>query len=95
MFSVFDIQNLILSIGTLLMFGAKAWALVDAVSHKAEVFVAAEKMTKQAWVVILGVALAANMLIWHPINLINIIGTIAALVYLVDARPALRSFSPR
>jgi len=39
------------------------------------------------------VSLAAHMLIWSPISLLNIVGTVAALVYMVDARPALRSLT--
>lgn len=93
MSSVFTVQSGILTITTLAIFVIQAWALLDAISHRAEAFVAADKMTKKAWLVILGVALAAHMLIWSPISLLNIIGTVAALVYMVDARPALRSLT--
>lgn len=95
MSSVFAVQGGILTVTTLAIFVVQAWALLDAISHRAEAFVAADKMTKKAWLVILGVALAAHMLIWSPISLLNIIGTVAALVYMVDARPALRSLTRR
>ena len=95
MSSVFAVQGGILTVTTLAIFVVQAWALLDAISHQAEAFVAADKMTKKAWLVILGVALAAHMLIWSPISLLNIIGTVAALVYMVDARPALRSLTRR
>jgi len=91
--SVFSVQSGILTITTLAIFVIQAWAFLDAISHRAEAFVAADKMTKKAWLVILGVALAAHMLIWSPISLLNIIGTVAALVYMVDARPALRALT--
>lgn len=93
--SVFSLQNSILLAATLAIFAVQAWAFIDAVSHRPEVYVAAEKMTKKAWLVILGIALLAHMLIWQPIHLLNMIGTIAALVYLVDVRPALRSLTRR
>jgi predicted transcriptional regulator len=92
---VFDVQGVILTAATLFIFVIQAWAFLDAISHRPEAFVAADKMTKKAWLVILGVALAAHMVFWHPINLINIIGTIAALVYMLDARPVLRSLTRR
>ena len=95
MLSVFDIQNAILLVATLALFAVEAWAFVDAVSHPSEEFIAAGKQTKPMWLVILGVALAAHMLIWHPIHLLNIIGAVASIVYLVDVRPALRSLTHR
>lgn len=93
MLTVFDVQGVILTVATIAIFVVQVWAFLDAVSRRSDAFVAADKMTKKAWLVILGVALAAHMLIWTPISLLNIIGTVAALVYLVDARPALRSLS--
>jgi hypothetical protein len=92
---VFDIQSSIVLVASLALFAIKAWAFVDSVSHKPEVFEAAGKQTKTMWMVLLGVALAAQMLLWHPINLINLIGTVAAIVYLVDVRPAVRSMTRR
>jgi hypothetical protein len=71
--------------GALLVLGAallviKLFALVDALTHPESAYQAAGKLTKTAWVVILVVAL-----------LFTLIGLVAALVYLVDVRPALRS----
>ncbi|HSJ22178.1 MAG TPA: DUF2516 family protein [Nocardioidaceae bacterium] len=92
---VTDITSLILLAGALVLFALEAWAFVDAVSHKPEVFEAAGKQTKTMWLVLLGIALAAHMLIWHPIHLLNLIGAVASIVYLVDVRPALRSMTRR
>lgn len=80
-------------LATVAMFAVQAFAFVDAVSHKPEAYVAADKLTKPAWLIILGIALAAHMLIWNPMSFLNLIGTVAAIVYLVDARPALRSLT--
>lgn len=94
-FNVFEIQSFVLLVATLALFAVQGWAFVDAVSRKPETFVAADKMTKKAWLVILGLALAAHMVFWHPISLLNLVGAVAALVYLADVRPAVRSFTRR
>ena len=82
-------------VASLAMFAVQAFAFIDAVSHKPEAYVAADKLTKPAWLIILGIALAAHMLIWSPMSFLNLIGTVAAIVYLVDARPALRAMTRR
>jgi hypothetical protein len=92
---VFEIQNSILMVATLVLFVLEGWAFIDAVSHRPEEFEAAGKQTKTMWLVILGVALAAHMLIWHPVHLLNMAGAVASIVYLVDVRPALRSLMRR
>ena len=92
---VLDIQNSILLVATLALFALEAWAFVDAVSRRPEEFQAADKQNKKLWLIILGVALVAHMLIWQPIHILNMIGAVAAIVYLVDVRPALRSLTRR
>jgi hypothetical protein len=92
---VLEIQNYIVLVGALVLFAIEAWAFVDAVSHSPAEFEAAGKQTKTMWLVILGISLAAHMLIWHPIHLLNLVGAVASLVYLVDVRPALRSLTRR
>ena len=94
-FELFALQSGLLLIASLAMFAVQAWAFIDAVSHRPEAYVAADKLTKPTWLIILGVALAAHMLIWNAMSFLNLIGTVAALVYIVDARPALRALSSR
>lgn len=67
----------------------KVWVFVDAVVRRPDAFVAADKLTKPAWALILGLAAAGELLFPGPIGLLSILGTVAAIVYLVDARPAL------
>lgn len=95
MLNVFAVESTLLMLLTVVLFAVKAWAFLDALSHRAEAYPAADKMTKKAWLIILGIFLAAHLVFWSPLGILNIIGTIAALVYLVDARPALRSLSRR
>ena len=80
---------------SLVLFVVKAFALIDAVSRPTEAFVAADKQTKKLWLLILGLSVAAHALGWGPLGLLNLAGTVAALVYLADARPALRAMTPR
>lgn len=95
MLELFALQSGLLLVASLAIFVIQAWAFVDAVSHRPEAYVAADKLTKPTWLIILGVALAAHMLIWSPMSILNLVGAVAAIVYMVDARPALRSLSSR
>lgn len=95
MFAIFAVQNALLTGLSLAMFVAQAWAILDAAMHRPDAFVAADKLTKQAWLIILGIALFAHLLIWAPFSILNLLGIVAALVYLLDARPALRSLTRR
>jgi hypothetical protein len=80
---------------SLVLFVCKAVAFVDALSRPEAVFVASGKQTKSFWLLILGLALVANMLRWSPISLLNLVGTVAALVYLADVRPTVKSLTRR
>lgn len=91
MSSLFAAPDLILAVLSLAMFVAQAFAFVDGATQRADAYVAADKLTKKAWLIILGLAVAAHMLFWHPINIFNLVGIVAALVYIVDVRPAIRS----
>jgi hypothetical protein len=93
--TLFTIQSGFMSLLTLALFVVQAWAFIDALTRRPEAYVAADKQTKPTWLIILGVALAAHILIWNPISFLNLIGTVAAIVYIVDARPALRAVSGR
>lgn len=95
MYEIFAFQSLVVLVVSTLLLGLKAWAFIDSVTHSAEAYEAAGKLTKTAWMIILGVSLAAAILLWgsSPINLISIVGTVASLVYLVDVRPTIRSLT--
>ena len=63
------------------------WALIDAAIRPQRAFVAAEKQTKTIWLAILVVAALAAY-----IRLFTFLAIIASLVYLLDVRPAVRSY---
>jgi hypothetical protein len=73
----------------------KIFAFVNALLHSNEEYEAAGKLTKTAWCLILGLGVVVQLLILSPIQLLNIVFTIAAFVYLADVRPAIRSLYRR
>ena len=89
------VQEYVLAVAAIALFVVEAWAFIDAMIRRPQEFEAAGKQTKTMWLIILGVALAAHMIFWHPINILNLIGAVAAIVYLVDVRPAIRSLTRR
>ena len=69
--------------------GLTVWAFVDSLVRPAAGFVAAGKLTKPAWAAITGVSIAVT---WYlgPMSFLGLPAIIAAVVYLVDVRPAVR-----
>lgn len=72
-------------------FIVKAFAFIDAAIRPGKAYAAADKQTKNLWLVLLGVSLVVSLL-WGRgfIGIFAIIGLIIALVYLADVRPAVR-----
>lgn len=83
-----SLLNLVLTLASL---GVRAFALVDALMRPTEAYPAAGKLTKVAWCAILGIGLAGGLIgLGGFVGLFNIAALIAAIVYLVDVRPAVR-----
>jgi hypothetical protein len=78
----------------LILVVVKGFALGDAVLRKDEFFVAADKQNKVFWLLLLGIFFLLHLLFRESV-LFNMIGTVAALVYLVDVRPTLQSMQQR
>jgi len=83
-------MNLVNTLVLLLSIGTRGFALVDALTRSAPTFEAAGKLTKTAWLIILGLGLVVGLVLPSPISLLNIAALIAAIVYIVDVRPAVR-----
>jgi len=64
----------------------KLFALIDAASRPAGAYTYAGKRTKQFWLIVLGLAVVSTF-----VGFFTLIGLVAALVYLLDVRPALLS----
>ncbi len=84
-----------MSVVFLALLTVKVWAFVDALTRTSQAYVAAGKLTKQAWLLILGITLAGALVFRSPFGLLSIAGTVAAFVYLLDVRPALASITRR
>ena len=90
------LQGMILLVITVVLLGIKIFALVTALGFTPQHYEAAGKLTKPAWVAILGLAVAATViLLGSPIGLVNLAFTIATFVYLADVRPALQGLHQR
>jgi hypothetical protein len=84
---VLEIQGLLsLALGVIL-FGVKVFALVDCIARKAGEFEVASQVSKNGWLVILGLSLAGHLVTFgSPLRLLNLAGTLAAFVYLAQMR---------
>jgi len=89
----FQLQSGISLVVFIVIFIVEAFAMIDAVARPAQAYLAADKMNKQAWMMILGLALLVQILL--PSVMLQLIGLVAALVYILDARPALQSVTRR
>lgn len=85
-FFAFNLFGLI-GLGLLVL---KVWALVDCATAPSGAFEVHGKLTKTAWVVILVLAVLLGR---GVVDLLSLVGTVAAIVYLVDVRPAVRGLS--
>jgi len=86
-------------VGTLLYFaalGLALFALIDAIRTPEGAFPAAGKQTKQLWLIILGVA-SAVLFVVGPFGgfVVGIAAVVAAGVYAVDVRPAVKQTGGR
>lgn len=79
-------------LGLVIFFAAAAlelFALIDAAIRPAQSFVNMGKLTKPAWMLILGLALLTCMAFRSPISIFGLLGVLAASVYMADVRPAI------
>jgi hypothetical protein len=99
---VATLQLLIYLVFMFAIFGLAAWALIDLLRRPAAAFVSAGKRTKPLWGAILGVATAVSFaavpfpkgIPTFPLFL-ALLCAVAAIVYLVDVRPAIAPYSRR
>jgi hypothetical protein len=88
-------STLVLILG-LAALACEVFALVDALRHRPDAYVAAGKRTKNFWSILLLVAVILGVVtLFNVLNLFGLVGFVAAAVYLTDVRPALRRVSGR
>ena len=76
-------------------FVVEAWAFVDAIMRPAPAYLAAGKLTKLKWLLILGVAFVLGLYsaaYGGAIGFLSLIAFVAAGVYLSDVRPKVKEF---
>ena len=86
---VFQFESLLGEIAFFVLLAVKVFAFVDALTRPTQAYVAAGKLTKPAWLLILGLTVASVLLWPSVIGILSIVGIVAAFVYLLDVRPAL------
>ena len=73
------------------MLAVEVVAFVDCLRHRPDAFDAAGKLTKNKWTIITTISMVLGFYtVTNPIGIFGIVGFVAASVYLVDVRPALR-----
>jgi len=84
---VWEIQAMLGLALSAVLFGVKVFALVDCIARKPADIERASQVSKNGWLVILALGLTAHVVTWgHPIGLLNLLGTVAAFVYLAQLR---------
>jgi hypothetical protein len=76
-------------------FGVEAWAFIDAITRPASAYLAAGKLTKVKWLLILGVAFVLGLYsaaYGGVTGFLSVIAFVAAAIYLSDVRPRVREF---
>lgn len=91
--NVFEIQGVLTLIVIFVLLAIKIFAFVNCLFFPAEAYEAAGKLTKPAWALILGLGVVIS--VFSIGFIISVAFTIAALVYLVDVRPALSGLRRR
>ena len=89
------IENWVAAAIWAVLFVVKVFALCDALIRKDALFVAADKQNKAFWLLLLVVFFVLHFYLRDPRHILNLIGTVAAFVYLADVRPLLRSMRSR
>lgn len=74
---------------SLAQLAALLFGLTHAIRVRSDAFPAAGKQSKAFWVSLLGVSLVLRLTISSPLDLFGVIASIAAIVYIVDVRPAI------
>ncbi|MEE1829160.1 DUF2516 family protein [Streptomyces sp. BE20] len=77
--------------------GYKLYALIDAATRPEDSYRAADKKTKGFWLAVLGIAFGLDLLFGADFltSFLTLAGLVAAIVYVVDVRPAIRALTDR
>lgn len=96
-----ELQYLVVLVLAIGAFAIEVFALVEAIRTPAQAFTNAGKLSRQAWLAIVGVATAVGFLALpfpgfiSPMNFLAIIAAVAAIIFVVDVRPAVAPYRRR
>lgn len=93
--NIFVIEEHVMLVISFALLAVKIFAFASALLFEKEAYVAAGKLTKAGWLMILGFGVVAQLVFLQPVNIINLVFTVAAFVYLADVRPALAGLTRR
>ena len=93
--TVFDLQANVMLVVFFVLLAVKIFAFVNSLMYSSEAYVAAGKLTKPAWTIILGLAVVLELMFQGRVLILSLAFTIAAFVYLADVRPALAGLTRR
>ena len=90
------VQSFVLLILGIAALAFTGFAAVDSLRYTSNLYQAVGRQTKPFWVALLVVAfLIAVVSFWNVLFLLNVVGVIAAAVYMADVRPKLKQVSGR
>jgi hypothetical protein len=93
--NVFALPSLLMTAISLVMFAVQGFAFIDATRHRPDAYPAIDRGTKTGWLIGLGLGVVAHALFWDPLSILNLIGIVAALIYVLDVRPNLLAITGR
>lgn len=91
---VFLVESYVQLVVFFVLLVIKIFAFVSSLLYSGEAYLAADKLNKPTWCIVLGIAVVLQLLPL-PLMIVNLAMTIAALVYLADVRPALTGLRRR
>ncbi len=92
--NVFAVESYLTLVMIFVLLAITIFAFINSLLYSAESYLAAGKLTKPAWNIILGLAVVLQ-LVPAGLFIVRVAMIIAALVYMVDVRPALAGLRRR
>jgi hypothetical protein len=83
---MFEIQGGLTLVLSIALFVVKGFALVDCVSRSPRQLDSLDTLPKNTWLLLLVLAVVAHIAFLYPLSILNLLGTVAALVYLAQVR---------
>jgi uncharacterized protein DUF2516 len=88
-----DVQRYIVILLLIFSLVIQAVALIHCLTQRGDGFQAIGTLPKGAWAAILAVCIVLTLLVSGAIGIFSLIGSGAALIYLLDVRPGLKDLS--